>query len=68
MTANINIEHVLERVKSDQIDVGAWINVIGYIQDSKELGIFVQAVAVWSAGNVDLEAYAIAVNKRKETA
>jgi hypothetical protein len=48
------------------LDVGTWLNVIGYVERKKEEGVFVQAIAVWDAGNVDLEAYEKAVEKRKE--
>ena len=66
LVANVDIEHVLERVKSHELDVGTWINVIGHVERRKEKGVFVQAVAVWDAGNVDLDAYQKAVKKRKE--
>jgi hypothetical protein len=66
VVANVNVEHVLERVKHHDLDVGTWINVIGYVEQRKEKGIFVQAVAIWAAGDVDLEAYASAVEKRKQ--
>jgi hypothetical protein len=65
---NLDIEHVLERIKRIEMDVGAWINVIGYVERRKDKGVFVQAVAIWDAGNVDLGAYEKAVEKRKETA
>ncbi|CAO2650011.1 Nn.00g013030.m01.CDS01 [Neocucurbitaria sp. VM-36] len=64
--ANVDIEHVLEQVKRQELDVGTWINVIGYVERRKENGIYVQAVVVWDAGNVDLSAYEKAVAKRKE--
>lgn len=64
--ANVDIEHVLEHAKQRDIDVGTWLNVIGYVQRKKEKGVFVQAVTIWDAGNVDLEAYAKAVQARKE--
>lgn len=63
--ANVDIEHVLETMKRDEVDVGTWINVIGYVEQRKEKGIFVQAIALWNAGNVDLVAYVDAVEKRK---
>lgn len=62
----MNIEHVLELMKRTDIDVGSWINVIGYIERKKEKGVSVQAIAVWDAGNVDLEAYQKAVEARKD--
>lgn len=66
--ANVDIEHVLERAKHQDVDVGTWLNVIGYVERRKEKGVFVQAVAMWDAGNIDLDAYARAVGKRKEVA
>lgn len=47
------------------MEVGSWINVIGYVERRKEKGVFVQAVAVWAAGNVDLNAYEKAVGARR---
>ena len=64
--ANVNVEHVLESIRRTEVDVGSWINVIGYVERRNEKGIFVQAIAVWSAGNVDLDAYQKAVEARKE--
>lgn len=66
VTVNVDIEHVLERIKHDELQVGAWVNVLGYVERRKEKGVFVQAVAVWNAGNVDLGTYEKAVMKRKE--
>jgi hypothetical protein len=57
---------VLERIKGRDMDVGAWVNVIGYVERRKEKGVFVQAIAVWDAGDVDLEAYQRAVEQRKK--
>lgn len=63
--ANVDIVHVLERIKCNDMEVGTWINVIGYVERRKGNGVFIQAVAVWSAGNVDLGAYEKAVEARK---
>jgi hypothetical protein len=41
--------------------------VIGYVEQPKEKGVFVQAVTIWGAGNVDVEAYEKAVEKRKHS-
>jgi hypothetical protein len=65
-TAYVNIGHVLESIQRHEVDVGSWINVIGYVERRKDKGVHVQAVAVWDAGNVDLGAYQSAVEKRKE--
>jgi hypothetical protein len=42
------------------------VNVIGYVERHSENDIFVQAVAVWDAGNIDLDAYQNGVEARKE--
>ncbi|KAH7093778.1 CST complex subunit Ten1 [Paraphoma chrysanthemicola] len=65
-TVNVNVDHVLERLKPHELDVGTWINVIGHVEQRKERGVYVQAVAIWDAGNVDLDAYQKAVERRKE--
>jgi hypothetical protein len=65
VAANVNVEHVLEQIKRHELDVGTWINVIGHVERRKENDVFVQAIAVWDAGNVDLEAYQNAVEKRR---
>lgn len=67
VVANVDVEHVLERIKHHELDVGTWLNVMGYIEQRKEKGVFVQAVTVWSAGNIDLDAYEKAVEKRKQS-
>ncbi|KAL5117052.1 hypothetical protein ACEQ8H_005011 [Pleosporales sp. CAS-2024a] len=65
--ANVDVEHVLERMTRHELDVGTWLNVMGYVQPRTEKGVFIQAVAVWDAGNVNLEAYEQAVEKRKQS-
>jgi len=62
----VNIQHVLESIKRTEMDVGSWINVIGYVERRKDKGIFVQAITIWSAGNVDLSAYEKAAEARRE--
>jgi hypothetical protein len=49
------------------MDIGTWLNVIGYVERRKDKGVFVQAITVWDAGNVDLGPYEQAVDNRKET-
>jgi len=68
LIANLDIEHMLERIKRHELDVGAWLNVIGYVERKSEKGVFVQAVTIWDAGNVDLVAYEKAMEKRNEVA
>lgn len=66
--ANVDIIHVLESIKSHEMEVGTWINVIGYVERRKEEGVFVQAITVWDAGAVDLTSYEKAVEARKAVA
>jgi hypothetical protein len=67
MIVNVDVELILELIKRHELDVGTWLNVIGHVQHHKGKGVFVQAVAVWDAGNVDLGAYQRAVERRKQT-
>ncbi|RMZ67696.1 Telomere length regulation capping TEN1 [Pyrenophora seminiperda CCB06] len=68
LIANVNIEHVLGQAKRHEVDVGTWLNVIGYVERRPEQGVFVQAVVIWDAGNLDLAAYEKAVENRNEAA
>ncbi|KAF2186236.1 hypothetical protein K469DRAFT_630998 [Zopfia rhizophila CBS 207.26] len=63
---HVNVEHVLESIKRCEVDVGSWINVIGYVEKRAEKRVFVQALVVWDAGNVDLDAYERGVDQRRE--
>lgn len=67
IVANVNVDHVLEQVKRQELDVGTWLNVMGYVEQRKEKGVFIQAVTIWDADNVDLEAYEKSVEKRKQS-
>ncbi|KAH7130523.1 CST complex subunit Ten1 [Dendryphion nanum] len=64
--AYVSVDHVLETVKHDTMDIGAWLNIIGYIERSKTNRVYVQAVTIWDAGNINLEAYQKAVEARKD--
>ncbi|CAA9962780.1 hypothetical protein P3342_002550 [Pyrenophora teres f. teres] len=68
LIANVDIEHVLEKVKRHEVDVGTWLNVIGYVQRRTNKGVSVQALCIWDAGNPDLAAYTKAVEMRNEVA
>jgi hypothetical protein len=65
------------------MEVGAWINVMGYVMDEKvwrnapttkallrekdpAKHVRVQAISIWSAGNVDVDAYEEAVRDRQQ--
>lgn len=59
---------MLEQIKRNELDVGAWVNVIGHVESRKEKGVFVQAVSLWDAGNLDITAYERAIVERKAAA
>ncbi|KAK7732163.1 hypothetical protein SLS57_001143 [Botryosphaeria dothidea] len=80
VVARVNIDHVLESVKRTDLEVGAWLNVIGYVSappdSSKRTArkgrahnaaeiVYAQAVVLWSAGDIKLDAYEKAVEARK---
>ena len=52
---------------------GEWLNVIGYIEEPPENvsdehrdTVYVQAIQIWPAGNIDLGAYESSVRERLE--
>ena len=69
MVALVDIQLLLETLKRDDIQIGEWVNIIGYVQeDAKEEGresaaekgfvqIKVQAIILWSAGRINLREY-----------
>lgn len=61
----MSIEHVLETIDHKTMDVGSWVNIIGYIERKTKHRVFVQAVMAWDAGNIDIDAYEQAVLARK---
>ncbi|EKG12046.1 hypothetical protein MPH_10828 [Macrophomina phaseolina MS6] len=80
VVARVNIEHVLETVQRTDLDVGAWVNVIAYVSappNNSEAGVkrarahsatdnvHAQAIVLWSAGDIKLDAYQKAVEARK---
>lgn len=76
--AHVNIEHVLERIKGDVLAVGEWINITGYItggvtsglgkrgkhKKENERSVSVQAVMLWSAGQIKVPEYEVALEER----
>lgn len=56
---SVDINAVLETVTSEELRVGAWVNVLGYVRRSKNAGetIYVEAVMVFPAGAIALGEY-----------
>lgn len=75
VAAVVSIDNLLETVKYELLEVGAWLNVIGYIRPmpgaerSKGLFqvVFVEATMMWPAGAVKLDRYDVAVQELQET-
>lgn len=68
ITAQVNVEHVLETTKRSELDIGTWVNVIGHFERRVGDNVFVQAVAIWDAGDVDLPRYETSVRARQKVA
>lgn len=64
----MNVNNVLDVLNVETTQVGAWVNVIGYVRQDTELqskskprASTVDAVLIWSAGAIKLEDYEAAV-------
>jgi hypothetical protein len=73
--ANVNVNNLLDVLNVETTQVGAWVNVIGYVrQDTgsqttlKPRISAVDAVLIWSAGAIMLEDYEVAVRALQMTA
>jgi hypothetical protein len=80
--ARINTDHVLESVRLTDVQVGSWVNVIGYTSSrsvnpvypfsiadpavSSEIGV--QATVLWNARELDIRNYEAALASRKTAA
>jgi hypothetical protein len=64
--ARVNVDLVLERLTAEQMTVGAWVNVMGYVtgvaapvmdKAASNSSVAVQALLLWSTGPLDVQAY-----------
>ncbi len=60
--AHVDISLVLQRLTHEELVVGAWVNVMGYVEavDSSSgdgNDVRVQAVLLWAAGPLDVQQY-----------
>lgn len=63
--ARVNVDLVLERLTAEQMTVGAWVNVMGYVTgvhtkargSRSSTSVDVQALLLWSTGPLDVQAY-----------
>ncbi|GAB7350084.1 hypothetical protein MBLNU459_g0751t1 [Dothideomycetes sp. NU459] len=77
-TIHVSVADLIDLVKRDDLEVGAWVNVIGYIhplpplppgtnrRGHREVNQ-VKAVMLWSAGTINLDEYEKALVERQVT-
>ena len=71
------VEISLVDVKAEQLEVGNWMNVIGYIDkprykplingEEKVQGIKIRAQSIWDTGTLDVRTYFESLAARKKT-
>lgn len=80
--ARVNVDHILESAQRSDLEVGAWVNVTGYVNQIKErrlpervdgrarrrTKVQVQAIMLWSAGSLNVQKYEEALEARKKAA
>ena len=67
--AELEISLIREDLRESDTAIGTWLNVVGYVQSiaKPKSGLCkpkVQALAVWDAGSVNIEAYSEALDAR----
>jgi len=74
---HVNITSILDIVKKDQLETGAWINVVGYVAPSSTVPAknpphrvlelpTIQAIMLWSADSINLGEYEKALIERQK--
>lgn len=71
-SASVNVAHVLDALNFELTQVGAWVNVVGYIRNAVDVrqgssSASVDAVLIWSAGAIKLDEYEAAVRDLQAT-
>ena len=67
----MKVQNVLENINHQLLEVGAWVNVVGYVTKASESSranaipkaTLVEAVMIWSAGAIKLDKYKTAVRE-----
>jgi hypothetical protein len=76
ITASVDVSLVRETLKTSVLQVGAWVNVVGYVMIEKPLPnpprvdsatVKVQAIMLWDTVALNLDEYQSAVQARKNT-
>ncbi|KAF2718775.1 hypothetical protein K431DRAFT_287378 [Polychaeton citri CBS 116435] len=60
----VSIANILGSLDRDSVQIGAWINVIGYVQ--RGIHSKVEATNIWDAGAVRFDEYVAAVKERMD--
>jgi hypothetical protein len=73
-SASVNVAYVLDALNIELTQVGAWVNVVGYVRSAGDVGTdshksscSVDAVVIWSAGAIKLDEYEVAVRELQAT-
>jgi hypothetical protein len=73
-SASVNVAYVLDALNIELTQVGAWVNVVGYVRSAGDVGsgsamtsCSVDAVVIWSAGAIRLDEYEGAVRDLQAT-
>lgn len=62
----VDISQLLDSVNQQHLEVGAWLNVIGYVAPSSSKSCTrIQAIMLWSAGSINLQQYETALLQRQ---
>lgn len=72
--ARVQVDHVRGSMSEEEGRHGAWLNVIGYVQEREgerpledgQLVVDVQAIMIWSAGAFNVEEYERALTARDQ--
>ncbi|THW33037.1 hypothetical protein D6D22_09319 [Aureobasidium pullulans] len=66
--AQVDISQLLDTIDHQNLQVGAWLNIIGYVGPSpSRYRTKIQAIMLWSAGAVNLQQYETALVSRQTT-
>lgn len=73
-SASVNVAYVLDALNLELTQVGAWLNVVGYVRSATDeqrksgsTSSSVDAVVIWSAGAIRLDEYEAAVRDLQAT-
>ncbi|KAE9377894.1 hypothetical protein N431DRAFT_328477 [Stipitochalara longipes BDJ] len=69
--AMVDVNLLLSTLKSDETQVGTWVNVLGYVERKKqnlpnidEREVQIQALVLWSSGPFNLEGYERSLDRK----